>query len=361
MRRRASVGRRRRPPDARVPGRRRPRVRCAVRALGGSGPPLPGAHGERGGRGGGSGAGDLPARVAGARALRARGALLDLAVHDRGECGAERAAPPVPPRVAREPGRRRRSGSAPRTDRRGSPERRARRCAARGPGARGRARGAPRAATLGALAAGRRGPLLRRGRGGARDVREVGEGADPSRARHAREGDGVWRVRMTELYEKLCAFLDGELGEGEAAALRAELARRPELAARLAELAAVDAGLRALPAGAVAPDLRAKLERRIRAERSPGAARRPPRSRAGPGRRRRWLAAAVLSAAAAALALVVLPRLQHRETALANVEPAPIVEPAPAPADAAVSEDLPVIEVLDVLAELDELEGVGSG
>ena len=213
-----------------------------------------------------------------------------------------------------------------------------------------------------------------------------------------------------EVDGKLSALLDGELAAGEAEALRAEIARSPELAARLAALAAVDDGLRALPGPGVPADLRARVERQLRAERSahprePATARRaPPRAAPRSGAipdirrstavrgRRRWVVAVVAVAAAAALVLLVLPRLGREEAQVAQrepealplVEPAPPAqeppeppraalaeqppEPAPAPAptapaaeEVALARDLPVIEVLDVLAELDELEEVGSG
>ena len=153
-----------------------------------------------------------------------------------------------------------------------------------------------------------------------------------------------------ELDEKLSALLDGELTPAEAEALRAELARSPELAARLAALAAVDDGLRALPGSRVPSDLRARVERQLRTETRlhAGARRAPLRAR------RHWLVAAFVAAAAAAvLALLLLPQLRHDDAQLARIEPAP--------EDVALADDLPVIEVLDVLAELDELEEVGSG
>jgi anti-sigma factor RsiW len=187
-----------------------------------------------------------------------------------------------------------------------------------------------------------------------------------------------------ELEAKLSALLDGELPPEEAAALREEIARRPELEAKLAELSAVDEGLRALPVRPVPAELQARLEERIRAERraqprSPEAGRRAPprapRSGATPGWRRRWPAAAL--AAAAVLALVLLVQLRRGEVQVAQTGPAPTLPVEPAPglqplpedrldpgreaADVALAEDLPVIEVLDVLAELDELEGAGSG
>jgi anti-sigma factor RsiW len=145
-----------------------------------------------------------------------------------------------------------------------------------------------------------------------------------------------------ELDEKLSALLDGELAPEEAAALRAELARSPELAVRLEALAAVDAGLRALPDRSVPPGVRARVAEELRTPpanaRTPSAARRVRRVR-------RWLAAAALAAAAAWLTLLVLPRSHPHETPVASSE----------------AEDLPVIQVLDVLVELDELEPVGSG
>jgi anti-sigma factor RsiW len=164
-----------------------------------------------------------------------------------------------------------------------------------------------------------------------------------------------------ELEAKLSLLLDGELAPEEAAALRAELLLRPELAARLAELEAVDLCLRELPARAVPAELRAGLAERIRREAGPLAGRAP--RRIAPRAPRRWLAAAALVSAAAALALVVLPRLQREESPLAQTRSTPAPRSAPAPTDepdVALAEDLPVIEVLDVLAELDELE-VGSG
>ncbi len=171
-----------------------------------------------------------------------------------------------------------------------------------------------------------------------------------------------------ELEAQLSALLDGELSPEEAVALRAEIARSPELAARLAALAAVDDGLRTLPHRAVPSDLRARVAQRIASERMP------------PRRARRWLAAAARAAAAAVVALLALPRTRSDETQVARTAPEPtpapaprveIAEQAPPPAledaqplaaeELAEAEDLPVIEVLDVLAELDELEPVGSG
>ena len=157
-----------------------------------------------------------------------------------------------------------------------------------------------------------------------------------------------------ELDARLSALLDGELSPAETDALRAEIARSPELALHLAALAAVDDGLRTLPGARMPSDLRARVERRIRQDEH---ARRAPRSGAIPGAR--WLAAAACAAAAAALlALVVLPQLRRDEAQVAQTEPD---HEEFAAEDVALADDLPVIEVLDVLAELDELEEVGSG
>ena len=152
-----------------------------------------------------------------------------------------------------------------------------------------------------------------------------------------------------EIEAKLSALLDGELAPDEAEALRAEIAARPELAVRLAELAAVDEAVRALPARPVPPEVSARLAERIRG--AEPARRAPPRRTTAPPRVR-WLAAAALAAAVAALVLIALPRVRNDETQLARAEPTPSPE---------LTDDLPVIGVLDVLTELDELEGNGSG
>jgi negative regulator of sigma E activity len=107
---------------------------------------------------------------------------------------------------------------------------------------------------------------------------------------------------------KLSALLDGALAPGEESALRAELARDPALAARLAQLARVDAALRALPVRQVPADLRARLHAKLAAEASAGPALSAVRAGAParPTRRRAWLAGLSAAAAAAAAALVVV-------------------------------------------------------
>jgi hypothetical protein len=123
--------------------------------------------------------------------------------------------------------------------------------------------------------------------------------------------------------ERLSALLDGALTPAEAAALRAEVAGSPALAERLAALAAVDEGLRALPGRPVPSDLRARVERALGAS----APRRAPPSR------RRWLGASALAGAAAAavLALFLVRGAEQAPTPLAQRTPEPSVEPPPAP------------------------------
>jgi negative regulator of sigma E activity len=117
---------------------------------------------------------------------------------------------------------------------------------------------------------------------------------------------------------QLSALLDGALGAEEAAALRAEIARDPLLAARLDQLARVDAALRALPARPVPADLRARLQAKLDAQVHDEARAREAHSpRAQPdamrgkaparlSRRRAWLAGLSAAAAASAAALLVL-------------------------------------------------------
>ncbi|MBM4384403.1 MAG: hypothetical protein FJ091_13685 [Deltaproteobacteria bacterium] len=107
--------------------------------------------------------------------------------------------------------------------------------------------------------------------------------------------------------EQLCALLDGALSAAEERALRDEIARDPALAARLEELARVDAALRAIPARPVPADLRARLQAKLDAD----AHARPQLSalRGGAPRRprislRAW-GAGFAAAAAAALAVVI--------------------------------------------------------
>jgi negative regulator of sigma E activity len=110
---------------------------------------------------------------------------------------------------------------------------------------------------------------------------------------------------------ELSALLDGALSPREEAALREEIARSPQLAARFEQLAQVDAALRALPSRPVPSDLRARLQAKLDAEAHAVSAR-APRSAARaaaparPSRRRAWMAGFGAAAAAATAALVVV-------------------------------------------------------
>lgn len=111
----------------------------------------------------------------------------------------------------------------------------------------------------------------------------------------------------TERDAELSALLDGALAAPEEAALRASLARDPELAARFAELAQVDSALRALPVRRAPADLRARLQAKLAAG-APAPVQRTAIRRdapARPSRRRAWVAGLSAAVAAAAAALVV--------------------------------------------------------
>ncbi len=193
-----------------------------------------------------------------------------------------------------------------------------------------------------------------------------------------------------ELDEQLCALLDGELEPRDEARLRGALERDPALARRLRELEGVDAALRALPAPAASPDLRARLRARIDA--SGGALSEPPRRRGrgqttgrrrAPVRRPRWRLrvglAASLALAAALLVWLALPRppvpgsappgeaplaSQGAPGSPAAMEPSPASSGAEASSETGVGssmaglspEDVAVIEVLDWLDALGEIE-----
>ena len=181
--------------------------------------------------------------------------------------------------------------------------------------------------------------------------------------------------------EELSAYLDGELDAEREAQVRAELARRPALTARLAELREVDARLRALPAAAAPDDLRARLQERIDAQerRASGWTAR------APTRRSRWLsapriAAAAVAAAAVALMILVGRPVSDRSTERVVAEPVPevptriveqpvpevptrvVAEAPPVDLSAANDEELEIamdwemLEDLEVIEELELLE-----
>lgn len=192
------------------------------------------------------------------------------------------------------------------------------------------------------------------------------------------------RTTMTD--EALSALIDGELGAEETRVLRERLAREPALAARHAELGALDRRLRERPAPPLPADLHARLRARIAAEttdttetpETTAIAERPspPRSRAPLRPRRRWLPAAVALAAGLALYLAVVPRSETPDTPPQTVarapepapgtvaEPAPTLTPAPAPALAPAPTPAPTRlaeaelpdESLAIALQLDTLE-----
>jgi len=114
----------------------------------------------------------------------------------------------------------------------------------------------------------------------------------------------------TDRDAELSALLDGALDARAESALRDEIARVPELAGRLQELAQVDAALRALPARPVPSNLRARLQAKLDADAHASSARAPLSARrsGAPARpsRRAWVAGLGAAAAAAAAALVVV-------------------------------------------------------
>jgi anti-sigma factor RsiW len=146
--------------------------------------------------------------------------------------------------------------------------------------------------------------------------------------------------------EDLSAWIDGELAAERRREVDAHLEACPRCAARLDELRGVDRALAGLAAPAVAPDLRARLERRIAAEGKPDRLRPPPR------RRRRTSLLAVPAAAAAALALYLVAR-PGPEPGLAEAE----LESLDPEALALVIE-LDTIEDLPVIANLEVLERI---
>lgn len=153
----------------------------------------------------------------------------------------------------------------------------------------------------------------------------------------------------TEHDERLSAFLDGALPEAEADALRAELEASPALRERLAELAAVDEALRALPGPEASPALRERLRARLDEE-TPAASRGGPAHAGAPPRRPSrlpWAAAAAVAAAVIGLALLSGPPPAVREEEPEAPEPLAQREPeagtlAHAPPEEPVAESLEV-------------------
>ena len=123
--------------------------------------------------------------------------------------------------------------------------------------------------------------------------------------------------------EDLSALIDDELVAERRAEVLAHVAACPGCSARLESLRAVDRALADLPAPTVAPDLRARLARRIEGER--GAHRVPP-----PLRRSRRLVPLLGLPAAAAAALALYFAVRTPRPSGTPVEPVPIAKAAPA-------------------------------
>ena len=115
--------------------------------------------------------------------------------------------------------------------------------------------------------------------------------------------------------EALSALVDGELDASSARALRQRAESEPAIALRLAELEAIDAQLRALPAPEVPVDLPARLRARISAQ-SDSPLR--PITRVGPVRPQRrahrlpWVVGAALAAGLALYLAIDLPQDPER-------------------------------------------------
>jgi anti-sigma factor RsiW len=166
--------------------------------------------------------------------------------------------------------------------------------------------------------------------------------------------------------EDLSAWIDAELAAPRRAAVEAHLASCSACTARVEQLRAVDRVLRALPAPAVAADLRERLDERLSGARAPAA---PATHSAAARARRRFAPALALPlAAAAALALYLALPATHPEEA-AEVEDAAEVEGAARSVPVARAPELPgppvpaegELEALDpealaVVIELDTIE-----
>jgi anti-sigma factor RsiW len=157
--------------------------------------------------------------------------------------------------------------------------------------------------------------------------------------------------------EDLSAVLDGELGAERRAEVEAHVAGCPGCASRLEALRAVDRALAGLPEPAVAPDLGARLRRRLERERYFEWHRARFRRLSGP-------ALALPVAAAAALALYLVLRAPGptggpvEPVPVAKAPAAPVPEPArreaeaPAPAPQVARQ----VEPAPVEAELESLD-----
>ena len=162
------------------------------------------------------------------------------------------------------------------------------------------------------------------------------------------------------LDEDLSALLDGELSLQRESELRARMVGEPALAARLAELERVDLALRAMPAEAPSPGLRASLRAKLEAAATAPADN--PRSVTHPRRLLPSWAGGTLAAAAAALALYLA--VSSGNDSILDAEPARIADVLASATDEEIGialefetlADLEVIEDLELLELMVELE-----
>lgn len=161
------------------------------------------------------------------------------------------------------------------------------------------------------------------------------------------------------LDEDLSALLDGELSPQRESELRARMVGEPALAARLAELERVDLALRAMPAEAPSPELRASLRAKLEAAATAPADN--PRSVTHPRRLLpSWAGGTLAAAAALALYLVV----SSGNDSILDAEPARIADVLASATDEEIGialefetlADLEVIEDLELLELMVELE-----
>ena len=149
------------------------------------------------------------------------------------------------------------------------------------------------------------------------------------------------------LDEDLSALLDGELSPQRESELRARMVGEPALAARLAELERVDLALRAMPAEAPSPGLRASLRAKLEAAATAPADN--PRSVTHP---RRLLPSWAGGTLAAAAALALYLAVSSGNDSILDAEPARIADVL----ESATDEEIGIALELETLADLEVIE-----
>ncbi|MFP6624779.1 MAG: hypothetical protein VCC20_14970, partial [Myxococcota bacterium] len=149
------------------------------------------------------------------------------------------------------------------------------------------------------------------------------------------------------LDEDLSALLDGELSPQRESELRARMVGEPALAARLAELERVDLALRAMPAEAPSPGLRASLRAKLEAAATAPADN--PRSVTHP---RRLLPSWAGGTLAAAAALALYLAVSSGNDSILDAEPARIADVL----ESATDEEIGLALELETLADLEVIE-----